>query len=60
MLDELQILSQHFLKLYQRSYERFFYTKIGDERTLKTYLQYLEDAGLIFTLTSDRGSLKGL
>ncbi|MGA1870154.1 MAG: ATP-binding protein [bacterium] len=34
--------------------------EIGDERTLKTYLKYLEDAGIILQFAKSRQSLKGL
>ncbi|MDH3973204.1 MAG: AAA family ATPase [Deltaproteobacteria bacterium] len=33
---------------------------IGDERTLKTYLKYLEDAGIILTLSKGSRSLGGM
>ena len=34
--------------------------EIGDERTLKTYLQYLADGGVILTLPKSGGGLRGL
>jgi len=34
--------------------------EIGDERTLKTYLQYLEDGGVILTLPKSGGGLRAL
>lgn len=33
--------------------------EIGDEKTLKTYLKYLEDAGIILQFTKSGQSLKG-
>lgn len=34
--------------------------EIGDERTLKTYLKYLEDAGVIMTISKGGKGLRGL
>lgn len=34
--------------------------EVGDERTLKTYLQYLEDGGVILALSKSGGGLRGM
>ncbi len=34
--------------------------EVGDERTLKTYLKYLEDAGIILTISKSGRGLRGL